>query len=167
MINSVAPTAEYNKTAVQGVLLCLRVFYLLIPKILGVRRREWSLSQSRILPLLSNSPVRTAVLAAILRRALQSGLVSRSIFTTGRFRCLGEVPTHLKSGSCVSGWGSLVFTQAPSRNLGDWWAGAGWTRNLEESPNKIDHFIHYNSRRTNSWRKSSQRSIFSIRGLGQ
>ena len=120
MINSVAPTAEYNKTAVQGVLLCLRVFYLLIPKTLGVRRREWSLSQSGILPLLSNSPVRTAVLAEILRRALQSGLVSRSVFTTGRFRCLGEVPTHLKSGSCVSGWGSLVFTQAPTRNLGDW-----------------------------------------------
>lgn len=114
-------------------------------------------AQSGILPLLRNSPIRAAVLAAILRRALQSGLVSRSIFTAGRFRCLGEVPTYLKSGSCASSWGSLVFTQAPTRNLGDWQAGAGWTRNLEESANKIDHIIHYNARRANSWGKSSQK----------
>lgn len=67
---------------------------------------------SRILSLPINSPVRAAVLAAVLRRALKSGLVSRSIFTAGRFGCLGEVPTHLKSGSSVSGWGSLVLTQA-------------------------------------------------------
>lgn len=68
--------------------------------------------RSRILTLLLNSPVRAAVLAAVLRRALPSGLVSRSVSTTGRFGCLGEVPTPLKRGSSVSGWGPLLLTQA-------------------------------------------------------
>lgn len=80
--------------------------------------------RSRILFLPDNSPVRAAVLAAVLRRDLKSGLVSRSVFIAGRFGCLGEAPTHLKTGSSVSGWGSLVLTQAPTRNLGDCRAGA-------------------------------------------
>lgn len=104
-INYVAPAVEYSKTGVQGMLLCIMFLYPLVPKTLrhGREGTNGVCHGAEILSLPINSPVRAVVLAAVLRRALKSGLVSRSIFTAGRFGCLGEVPTHLKSGSSVSG----------------------------------------------------------------
>lgn len=126
---------------------------LSFPRLAGIGGRDRCWQWSRILSLALTLLVRAALLAAILRRALESGLGSWSFFTAGRFGCCGGVPTHLKSGSFVSGWGAPVLTQAwPPRET----LVLGSTVNPYESANKRDSLIHHISGRMNFWKKKKQ-----------